>query len=107
MIQAQRDVRKSINATSAGKRDPDLSSPGKPDYVGEGTLPTSSSKSRKQSTRISTMNQNKFASTFQDTSADDLAISFGEIVKENENLRSQKVELENSNMILRKYKKIY
>ena len=82
VIQAQRDVRKSINASNS-KRDADYSSPGNP-------------RSNVRSSQQAPITQ-----------SDTFLINNAEILQENERLRNEKMELENSNHILRKFKRIY
>ena len=80
VIQAQRDVRKSISASSS-KREPELSSPGKPGpSYGQ---PSSAQKSRRTGG--------------QPQVDENLALSLAESLNENEQLRTSKLELENSN----------
>lgn len=97
VIQAQRDVRKSINASSS-KREPDLSSPGKPDA--RDYMPSSAQKSRKVPTTGS-------APTEVSLMGENMTGNYAKLLNENERLRLEKMELENSNHILRKFKRIY
>lgn len=44
----------------------------------------------------------------KDTQAtENMTLNYAEILSENERLRNEKLELENSNHILRKFKKVY
>lgn len=95
VIQAQRDVRKNINASNSKRDSADFSSPGKPD-------PASTSNSRRNNNSI------KGGPNQGNTQmSENMAVNYAEILNENERLRNEKLELENSNHILRKFKKIY
>ena len=99
-------MRKSINASNS-KRNAEFSSPGRPEYGGTHVQPSSAQFARKSNNNLNATGAGVGITLQQTQATENMTTNYVEILSENERLRNEKLELENSNHILRKFKKIY